>query len=530
MEPMKSAPSTYYTKICQALNSMFDGYIPYDFVPTTINGVDSRTLLRETNLFDPMEEPSFVPPIEEIVKTIRQEGNGRALSRHLMPLYRELLFDPQKRMSEYGPSAPTAPLSKKRIIRRELLTVFTEIFLTEEHLTHLFDGYDLYKATKQIARFTDPAGMRQQIFIHALAAAFIDGYETDWAELHFDCLKHIHTENNTIISLNEKEKRDARTRLVLILISFASIMLFENSSTTAQKKLITQLRQQTTWQVMGTIYTLLLQKPLFAKPGVSSIDDHLMNFAANFPQFMHLVIRCLKENTSLTEKKQQPGSPRQMSLKTLNYVVTKNIFKSNDNSLNYLYIILFPKNIQEIYRNENPFLSTYWEIYFRGDKQLSFPLFDADFTNLDEMTNFEDLTNQNETLNESLQQAERKNDELESENDHLKAEVKNLKAKLVKAVSEAPSSAPKAPTRDCIYIDDLLKGMRESDDVKSCEMLYQSMSFLLSNNETWKKHMHIFMKTITEMKRTANAPTLQNVQINLRNGAQNNMPSEPGKK
>ena len=146
------------------------------------------------------------------------------------------------------------------------------------------------------------------------------------------------------------------------------------------------------------------------------------------------------------------------------------------------------------------------------------------------MTNFEDLTNQNETLNESLQQAERKNDELESENDHLKAEVKNLKAKLVKAVSEAPSSAPKAPTRDCIYIDDLLKGMRESDDVKSCEMLYQSMSFLLSNNETWKKHMHIFMKTITEMKRTANAPTLQNVQINLRNGAQNNMPSEPGKK
>ena len=106
----------------------------------------------------------------------------------------------------------------------------------------------------------------------------------------------------------------------------------------------------------------------------------------------------------------------------------------------------------------------------------------------------------------------------------LEQEVNSLKEQL--------KEVPQAPARHCIYMDELLQEMRESDDAEKCEMLYSALSFLLSDNEAWKSSMGEVRKIIKKMKLPAAAPTasVQNIQFNLSDGAQNNMPHKPEKK
>jgi len=436
------------------LDKMFDGEFPDSPMPYSINSIRMESLFDNEFLASGQaENVEYTESVEEIVNYFRGNEYADVVSKVLMPLYRELLFEPSKRMLPPY-SFTNYKENPRKHLRYWTTNALRDILSDEKCLKNLFDGISLIQSVELCLAVPKEYFDQNILFLKSLVVAIEDGYSTDWESLY----STIKPELTKIPKNYKKEKLEYCCMLMAVIM----IMRNTDITTDTRNKLLEQLCKKYEWDIIAYQYSILLG--VVVRSDFKNPIQIVRLFSDTKKNYAHLLLACVNCRPSVVK------APQGQYLKQLKYdeayAKLQEASKTDqEGNLDELFHVIFPDAICEDYSNDTLRITTA-EIQKRIDEQQQ---------RIHDLTEL--INNQNSELSE------------------------------LRFFRDTAQQMINGYGRDAISIEDLKNAIDSINDAEKAEEFFKQLDFILIENEIWSTHRLEIYRVVKHKSAAKNSET-----------------------
>lgn len=387
-------------------------------------------------------------PVDMLILILRNRDQGRQLAEALMPLYKELLFHPEKRMLDdfdvCDMDRTTYQIIERKRTGDELIIyerkvqakdVIQHALDTEKYLSPLFGDNPILDCTKLCIKAKDNGYDQIEPFVNFLRSAINDGYVTDWDDV---CAK-VKEE----LKDNQNDPHDVKAAYFYRLLAVAMVMRNESITQETKTRLLDVLCKSITWLILEELYDFLYKPEILTdKESIKRLFDL---FFVPFVRYTHLLYILIRLRPSVMNGYL---NDRQLINETFGELCNVLNKKEQNDDLDEIFWVLFPFTSVVEYTNDalNPFLTEALS-KLEGQKKVN--------------------QEQTATINEQ------------------KVKIDKLSAYQKDAEKQISSYKENA-----IFIEEFKQAIESTDDLAEAKQNYSHMDFMLLDNPVWQKHRY----------------------------------------
>ena len=399
--------------IFQTLDSMLDGKMPIHFIPHSIAKKYDDTVDRTPDaIVRALIEIHTAPKIESYIKEMQVKDVDSSVSEKLMPLYRELLFSPSKRMTLRWVTTQVEK-DMRWYLQREATQIIIRLFKSELHLAPLFKGVDLIFSNEKIKEYKLTHSHQQELFRLALTAAIKDGFTPNWDIICFLSLVELLSETN--------DKSTHRSEYMATVITFSQIMRADHLSLKKRIETLTQSQGENGWKMITALYSLLFNRVMFQR--YTHPTAAAEKFITLHPDYHHLISQSQKKIIEFNKSLHIFDQEFVSLYKKTYHLRTSGYLKNHD--LDELYRIVFPDYLQKVYITKPLSFNEFIPYIFNKKNQDIATEIDS-LNQVNRYRQFDELIIKNETLDRKNDKLTRQTEELTHQNQKLTIQTEKL--------------------------------------------------------------------------------------------------------
>lgn len=368
------------------------------------------------------------------VKYCRDHGDAEELARAMAPLYIEYLVHPSERMRKYSFENYTDDVSllEKRM---EATCCISRILSDELYVDVLLERVGIIRLIEGCAESERLGFHVAEEFMHCLIEAAISGCHLNWSNLYNVVKAEISGAPANFV----QAKLEYCCRVMAVIM----VMRREGLDSKTRRCFLRQLNGNKVWPVLFSLYSVATQKVLGSR--LQTVQAVIGNFLSNDRPYTHLLVACInhmngKFSPQIQNKINSKRSKIEQALKT-----------DQNEDLDELYTILFPKSEIVGYVNDTPHLTSY----------------------------------EKENM---LNEARKRNEELAKALNDMKVELSALRPFREAAMKMAEG----------VSFEDFQEMFKKIVNPEKAKQLFMELDFHLRRNEAWMKHRNELADLIEE--------------------------------